>query len=89
MAMGALTFLHEQDIQVPEQVSVIGFDNIALDDFSCPPLTTIATPIAEVGQRLCQLLLDRINGQLPPEPQRLTVRGEFVVRRSTARRSLR
>ncbi len=87
MAMGALTFLHEQNINVPEKVSVIGLDNIALTDVSCPPLTTIATPIAEVGQRLCQLLLDRINEQLPPEPQRLTVRGELVIRRSTARRS--
>lgn len=85
MAIGALTFLHEQGVQVPEEVSVIGLDNIALSDYSCPPLTTVATPIADVGQRLCRLLLDRIGGRLPAEPQRITVSGEIVVRRSTAR----
>lgn len=87
MAIGVLTFLHEQNIDVPGDVSVIGLDNIALSEFACPPLTTVATPIAEVGQRLCQLLLDRISGQLPPEPQRFTVRGEIKLRRSTARYS--
>jgi LacI family transcriptional regulator len=86
MAIGALTFLRERGVAIPEEVSVIGLDNIAFSEFSCPPLTTIATPIAEVGQRLCQLLLDRINGRLPPESQRFTVQGTIVTRRSTARR---
>lgn len=85
MAIGALTFLHERGVAVPEMVSVIGLDNIAMSEFACPPLTTVATPIAEVGQRLWQLLLDRINEKLPPDPQRFTVRGELVIRRSTAR----
>lgn len=85
MAIGALTFLHEWGVRVPEDVSVVGFDNIALSAYACPPLTTIATPIAEVGQRLCQLLLDRISGQLPPEPQRVIVRSNLVLRQSTAR----
>lgn len=85
MAIGSLTFLHEQDMRVPEDVSVIGHDNIALSSFTCPPLTTIATPIAEVGQRLSQLLLDRINGKLPQEPQRFTIHGDLVIRRSTGR----
>ena len=85
MAIGASTFLQEQGLKVPEEVSVVGFDNIGLSAFACPPLTTLATPTVEIGQRLCQLLLDRINGQLPPEPQRFTMRGELVVRRSTAR----
>jgi DNA-binding LacI/PurR family transcriptional regulator len=87
MAIGALTFLHQRGVAVPEEVSVIGLDNIALSEFACPPLTTMATPIAEVGQRLCQLLLDRINGQLPPEPQRFTVGGAIVARGSTTRRA--
>jgi LacI family transcriptional regulator len=84
MAIGALTFLHEQGVDVPDDFSVIGFDNIGLSNFACPPLTTVATPIAEVGQQLCQLLLDRINSQLPLVPQRIMVRGAIVSRRSTA-----
>ena len=84
MAIGAIAALRQRGLRVPEDVSVVGFDNVSLGAFFDPPLTTLATPIVEAGQRLCQLLLDRINGQLPPEAQRVTVRGELVVRGSTA-----
>ncbi len=85
MAIGALTLLRERGIQVPEEVSVIGFENIGFSAFTSPPLTTLAMPITEIGQRLAQLLLGRIGGLLPPEPQRLVVEGQIVVRGSTAR----
>ncbi len=70
-------------MSVPGNVSVAGFDDVGLSSFSWPPLTTLATPIVEVGRQLCQMLLKRIKGELPDEPQRLTVRGELVVRGST------
>lgn len=85
MAVGAISYLTQKGLRVPEDVSVVGFDNIALSAFSCPPLTTVATPVDEVGQRLCQLLLDRINGELPPEPHRFVIQGELVIRESTAK----
>jgi LacI family transcriptional regulator len=84
MAIGAMAFLHERGLRVPDDVSVVGFDDVGLSAYAWPPLTTLATPIVEVGERLCQLLLDRIKGQLPPEPQRITVGGRLVVRGSTA-----
>jgi DNA-binding LacI/PurR family transcriptional regulator len=65
-------------------VSVVGFDDITLARFSSPLLTTYATPINEVGERLCRLLFDRIDGLLPPERQYILVRGELKVRKSTA-----
>lgn len=84
MAVGAISYVSQKSLRVPEEVSVVGFDNIALSAFSCPPLTTVATPVEEVGQRLCQLLLDRINDELPPEPHRFVIQGELIVRESTA-----
>ncbi len=84
MAIGAMTALREHGLGVPEDMSIVGFDNISLATFLFPPLTTLATPLVEVSQRLCQLLLDRINGQLPAEPHRSTIRGELVRRASTA-----
>ncbi len=84
MAIGVISFLHERGLRVPEDVSVVGFDNVSLSAFSSPPLTTLATPILEVGQCICEMLLDRINGQLPPEPQRITIRAELLIRGSTA-----
>ncbi len=83
MAVGVLSYLCSRGIRVPEELSVMGYDNIALSAYTCPPLTTMATPIREVGQCLCELLLGRIAGQLPPEPQRVVIRSELLVRGST------
>lgn len=84
MAIGALAALQALKVAVPTAVSVVGFDNITLSAFAQPPLTTVATPILELGQRLCQLLLDRINGQLPAAVQHFTVTGTLIIRQSTA-----
>ena len=61
-----------------------GFDVITMARYSSPLLTTYATPIVEVGERMCQLLCDRIDGLLPPERQQVLVYGELKVRKSTA-----
>jgi DNA-binding LacI/PurR family transcriptional regulator len=84
MAIGAISLLQKKGIRVPEDVSIVGFDNITLADFSSPPLTTVATPIVKLGRQLCQMLLDRINGQLPSTAHHVVVRGELLVRGSTA-----
>jgi len=86
MAIGAMSYLQKAGVKVPDDISVMGFDNITLAGFSAPPLTTIATPILQLGQQLCQMLLDRINGQLPAVAQRIMIGGELLVRDSTARR---
>lgn len=86
MAIGAMSFLQQKGLVVPRDVSVIGFDNITLSTFCTPRLTTLGTLSADVGRRLCQLLLDRINGQLPPEPQRHLVTGSLIIRDSVAPR---
>jgi LacI family transcriptional regulator len=84
MAIGALACLHDHGCSVPQQISVVGFDDITLARFSSPLLTTYATPIKEVGARLCQLLFDRIDEKLPAESQQVVVYGELKIRRSTA-----
>jgi LacI family transcriptional regulator len=84
MAIGVLANLHDCGYAVPQDVSVVGFDDISLARFSSPLLTTFATPINEVGERLCRLLFDRIDGLLPAERQQEFVQGELKVRKSTA-----
>jgi LacI family transcriptional regulator len=84
MAIGVLASLHAHGIAVPETISVIGYDNIMLSAFVAPPLTTVATPIVEVGQQLCQMLLNRINGSLQSMPQRVVLSSNLIIRGSTA-----
>ncbi len=60
-----------------------GYDNITASAYACPPLTTVATPIRELGEQLCQLLLDSIDAPHQEEARRLVVRSELIVRQST------
>jgi DNA-binding LacI/PurR family transcriptional regulator len=84
MAIGALAHLHCQGVQIPARMSVVGFDNIIASAFSYPPLTTMATPIQEIGHRLCQMLLERVAGDEPQQTRHVTIRSELLVRQSTS-----
>ncbi|WP_409421652.1 substrate-binding domain-containing protein [Pseudaeromonas sp. ZJS20] len=83
MAMGALCAAHQAGIQVPEEISIMGYDDTELARFTCPPLTTINHPKAELGKTAVELLMARIrNKELATES--LTVKPELVVRQSVA-----
>ena len=60
MARGAITALHQTGLRVPEDVSVIGYDDIPEAEFSDPPLTTIRQPMEEIGQAATRLLIQMI-----------------------------
>jgi LacI family transcriptional regulator len=88
MALGMLRALHEKGLRVPEDVSVVGFDDIPEARYLRPPLTTIRRDFDEVGRRCVTTLLALIEGarkRARPAPQPAPpVRPELVVRRSTA-----
>jgi len=85
-AIGAIRALQEAGLRVPEDVSVLGFDDIYAAAFHNPALTTIRQPLFEMGQLAAQILLRRIsqtdaNGEFAPET---SVEPKLVVRQSTA-----
>jgi len=81
-AFGARLALHQQGIRVPEEVSIVGFDDQAEAAFMTPPLTTIRQPAREMGWQASRALLALIDGQ-PFESRPL--HGELQVRESVAR----
>jgi LacI family repressor for deo operon, udp, cdd, tsx, nupC, and nupG len=84
MAIGALRALREAGIQVPEDVSVIGFDDMPLASYFDPPLTTIRQDTFTMGQKAAQLLMKAV--EQPGNPsQHLRMPGEIVVRSSTGK----
>ncbi|MEV0638308.1 LacI family DNA-binding transcriptional regulator [Streptomyces sp. NPDC050619] len=83
MALGLLRALHEHGRRVPEDVSVIGFDDIAEASSFLPPLTTVHQDFAEVG-RLCVEAVLRKMRQVGPETGTTLVPTRLVVRASTA-----
>ena len=84
MAIGALRAAAELGLAIPEQVAVVGFDNIELASYTSPPLSTVAQPTQEIGQLSIKLILERINNPtLPPRQNILPTR--LVIRESSKR----
>jgi len=81
MAMGVLRALHEYGIRVPEEVSVIGFDDLDISRFMEPPLTTVRQDRLVMSQSAVQKLITMIEEGETPAP--LTIPMQLVVRAST------
>src|SRR6185295_9997361 len=80
MAMGVLTGLERQQIVVPGQIAVLGFDDIDDARLTQPPLTTVRQPLERLGQEALRMTLEWIqHGAAPPGRQLAT---EPVIRRS-------
>ncbi|WP_125579684.1 ribose utilization transcriptional repressor RbsR [Levilactobacillus cerevisiae] len=62
-ALGLMRGLHEQGVSVPQDISVLGYDDIDLDEYVVPKLTTIHQPVVTMGQQATGLLINRIQDQ--------------------------
>lgn len=86
MALGAIRALDEQGVRLPDDVAVVGYDDVAAAAIARPPLTTVRQPAFEIGRRAAERLLERIVGRsesadIPTQRELLPV--ELVVREST------
>ena len=82
-AMGAIRAIKDAGLDVPGDISVVGFDDITSAAFSTPSLTTVHQPLFEMGQKGAQLLLERIANREKQFPAEIEVSPELVVREST------
>ena len=88
MAMGALRAIKSRGLRVPEDISVVGFDDIRFARYCDPPLTTIAQPMGDIGREAMTMLIEILNGtDVPPRkrilPTQLVVRGSAARRKTT------
>jgi DNA-binding LacI/PurR family transcriptional regulator len=81
MAVGAMRTLAERGRRVPDEVAVVGFDDVGEAQLAVPPLTTMRQPLAELGRAMTRVLLARVAGG---DAARRTVLPVEVVRRGTA-----
>lgn len=81
MTVGALGAIRELGLQIPDEIALVGFDDLDWTTLVDPPITVIAQPVAELGRTVAERLLERLHGDLgPPRESRLTTR--LVVRGS-------
>ena len=81
VALGAIKALHALDLKVPQDVSVVGFDDLVYAELSSPGLTTVAQPKYHAGKLSMELLLDKLRGK---RITTVVLQPELVVRESCA-----
>jgi LacI family repressor for deo operon, udp, cdd, tsx, nupC, and nupG len=84
MAMGVLQVARRRSLRVPQDLSLVGFDDIRFSRHLEPALTTIAQPMREIGEGTVRLLLDILNGKTAA-PTSVTLPHSLIVRGSTTR----
>ncbi|MDO7882722.1 LacI family DNA-binding transcriptional regulator [Salinibacterium soli] len=83
LALGALRVLREREFRVPEQVAIIGFDDVDEAQYSLPSLTTVDPGRREIARLAVDLLLERIQGADTRPPQQIRSHFGIVAREST------
>jgi LacI family transcriptional regulator len=82
-ALGVYEAARVRGLRVPQDLSVVGFDDLPVSRWVSPPLTTVRQPLAEMGQAAAQMLGDLIEG-LPLRTTRVELSTQMIVRESTA-----
>jgi DNA-binding LacI/PurR family transcriptional regulator len=81
MALGALKACFELGVRVPEQMALIGYDDMRFAEFTYPPLTTVRAPEIDLGRRAAEVLLQMIDNPMP-EVSHERLATELIVRQS-------
>lgn len=81
LAIGCVQRLLKRGLRVPQDMNVIGFDNISLSEMIEPPLTTISQPIRRMGQKAAEIVIAKIEGR--ETENHIVFDGELIVRETT------
>lgn len=82
MAFGCIRALRDHGFRIPEDISVIGFDDLPSSSITEPPLTTVRVSAHQIGERALERLSDKINGLVLSSPEKILVSGSLVIRSS-------
>jgi LacI family transcriptional regulator len=82
-AFGVYEAARQRGLRVPQDLSIVGFDDLKVARWASPPLTTVRQPLAEMGRVAAQMLGDLIQG-IPLRSNRIELSTELIVRESTA-----
>jgi LacI family transcriptional regulator len=84
LAIGVIRLLRKRGLRVPEDISVVCFDDLDLASAFDPFLTVAAQPAYDFGAIGMQMLIDRIEGKAPGEPQSVIMPSELRIRASAS-----
>lgn len=82
MALGAMRAIKEAELLIPDDIAVVGFDDIPQAAITIPPLTTVRQPIQRSGSIAAEILIDLIE-RADPQPRRVILPTQLVIRASS------
>ncbi len=82
-ALGAIRAIKERGLSLPDDISIVGFDNVWFSEFTDPPLTTISQPQLKIGETAMKMMLDISSGNMEL-PRQEILQYELIIRGSTA-----
>jgi LacI family transcriptional regulator len=83
IAIGAMRALHQANLSIPDDISIVGFDDISVASYTNPPLTTVHAPAEIMGKKAAQYLYQSISLNFEEEiPFRMTLPCELMIRES-------
>jgi DNA-binding LacI/PurR family transcriptional regulator len=88
-AMGAMFAIRDAGLRVPQDIAIVGFDNVPLSAYTTPPLTTVDQTITEQGREAARLMLERISGDRARERRAICLECHLIIRESSGSTPLR
>jgi LacI family transcriptional regulator len=82
MALGAMTVIREMKLRIPEDIALIGLDDIPAAKMVDPPLTTISQMQENIGRRAAEMIFERIAGTAPEHPRLVEMPFKLIIRES-------
>ena len=81
MSIGAVQFFTKNNIKIPEQIALIGYDDYIWSTITAPPLSTIKQPTSEIGYKAAETMLNRLEKGNTPITE-ILLNSEFIIRES-------
>lgn len=88
-AMGAMYAIRDAGLSVPDDIAIVGFDNVPLSAYTTPPLTTVDQTILQQGREAARLILERITGDRSRERREICLECNLIIRESTQSKAVR
>jgi LacI family transcriptional regulator len=85
MAIAAMASVRQMGLSVPDDMSIVGFDDIAMASYTSPPLTTVVHPFADMARVSTELLIEKLSGSSPGSRRKIVLDVKLAIRGSTAR----
>jgi len=83
LAIGAMKAIAEANLRIPQDVALVGYDDIEISAYLHPPLTTVRQPTHQIGETAARILLDKLESEELSKPKKTILKPELVVRDTT------